>query len=87
MFAAVAHQLSVSFGESYEYGDLRKVAADYIQENGDFYSAFIDEDEDAEAHPDKLPNYCERIRSTSFWGGHVEVCAATSLVLYVYFIA
>lgn len=73
MFNAVAHQLNLIDGSSYGYQDLRRIAADYILENSELYSAFIDDDEGSKEVNDGIEGYCEKVRSTTLWGGHVEV--------------
>ena len=73
MFNAVAHQLHLVEGSSYGYQDLRRIAADYILKNSELYSAFIDDDEGSKEVNDGIEGYCEKVRSTTLWGGHVEV--------------
>lgn len=75
LFAAVAHQMSLLTGESWSYTDIRRTAADYILQHGDFYVNFIDEDEDESAEHDGVEGYCERVRSSTLWGGHLELDA------------
>lgn len=81
MFQAVAHQLGlVDPTKSYTYGDIRGIAADYIKDNGAFYENFIDDEEDRDGNGAAVADsgigaYSERIRSSTFWGGHLELDA------------
>lgn len=76
LFASVAHQMSLLTGEQWSYADIRRTAADYMLEHGDFYVNFIDEDEDEGGREhDGIDGYCERVRSSSLWGGHLELDA------------
>lgn len=78
LFAAVAHQLSLLSSDEppMDYMAVRKVAADYMQEHGDFYVNFIDSEEVFEADSKAgIEDYCEEIRSSALWGGHLELDA------------
>lgn len=89
MFAAVAHQMHLFNSEkTYSYMDIRRIAADYINDNAAFYEGFIDDEEDkGDKTESGIAGYVERIRSSTFWGGHLELDAlskALQLPIHVY---
>lgn len=71
LFNAVAHQLGVVLGQPSTFRDMRRAAADYILAHTDRYAAFLGEEEGSAG----IPSYCEQVRSTSLWGGHLELDA------------
>lgn len=71
LFNAVAHQLGVVLGQPSTFRDMRRAAADYILAHADRYAAFLGEEEGSAG----IPSYCEQVRSTSLWGGHLELDA------------
>lgn len=71
LFAAIAHQLAD--GSSYQ--DIRRIAADHILAHADFYEAFMDDEEERGEENDRIDGYCERVRSTTLWGGEMELDA------------
>ena len=72
LFNAVAHQMGVVLGQPSTFRDMRRTAADYILAHADRYAAFLEEEEEGSAG---IPSYCEQVRSTSLWGGHLELDA------------
>ncbi len=75
LFAAVAHQCNLVCETEYRYQDMRRIAADYILDHCEFYAAFLDDDEHKEEENEGLDGYCEKVRSTTLWGGHIELDA------------
>ena len=63
--------MSSTFGEESFKGDdayrvVRRVAAEYVKQNGDEFAGFLEED---------LDDYVKKVRETSEWGGQVELLA------------
>lgn len=54
------------------YKQVRKMAAEKIESDASFYAGFLDFESDEKQG---IREYCEKIRSTTFWGGHVELDA------------
>mmetsp|Transcript_28867 Transcript_28867/g.112440 ORF Transcript_28867/g.112440 Transcript_28867/m.112440 type:complete len:199 (-) Transcript_28867:288-884(-) len=76
LFNAVAHQLkSLDLIET--ASSLRAKAVENMLANEDKYIMFVEE---VEGDPEKFKHYCEAMRSSSVWGGEVELRAlATAL--------
>uniref|UniRef100_A0A0G4FGL1 OTU domain-containing protein n=1 Tax=Chromera velia CCMP2878 TaxID=1169474 RepID=A0A0G4FGL1_9ALVE len=73
LYRAFGHQLSLSEGgkaESFE--EMRRLCAEFILKHKDEFLPYLDEESQTE---EGLSEYCETIRSTTEWGGELEVRA------------
>ncbi len=78
MFNAVSHQLKIRHSVHLDQRSLRSKAADYILNNEEKYSGFLEE---------PIAEYCDRIRGIDLWGGHLELdalCHALHTPIVVY---
>lgn len=73
LFAAISHQLKVRQGKILGPKELRILAAEHVLANANTYSGFIDEGNSLEA-------YCERLRNSDLWGGHLEIDALVNVL-------
>jgi len=77
LFNAVAHQLR-RFDLTETASSLRAKAVENMLANEEQYIFFLEE---VEGDPEKFKHYCESMRSSSIWGGEVELRALATKAL------
>lgn len=78
LYSAIAHQMQLllqqssppSFIVSPTVNDLRQASADYLIKHKQEFMPFI---ESVEGSNERFQNYCDELRNTAVWGGHVEL--------------
>lgn len=78
LFNAISHQLATRHGRRCSQLELRRLAVEQLQREGDKYAGFLEE---------PLDEYCEKLAGKDMWGGHLELDAlstALSLPIIVY---
>jgi OTU domain-containing protein 6 len=91
LYRAVAAQLNINNTHNTsqeDYRSVRGICADRLLQHADEYAPFAElDDEDGS---NNFANYCERVRSGTEWGGHLEIRAlATALQrpIHIYSVA
>lgn len=79
LYRAVENQLSLynNGTASYNYQQLRELAAKYMRENADYFLPFYLSEGKAESDFEK---YCDEVGSTAIWGGQLELGALTHVL-------
>lgn len=68
MFTAIGCLLQPTM----DHWALRSLAADYLLQHRPEFEAFLDEGS-SDNNGDSYSRYCEKVRSTGHWGGHLEL--------------
>ncbi|GIY37254.1 deubiquitinase OTUD6B [Caerostris darwini] len=80
LYAAIEHQLSTLNMGRRSVESLRESTANYLLAHKEDYLPFLSDSETGGIlSEDKFFKYCEDIRTTSAWGGHVEIQALTKI--------
>lgn len=94
LYRAVEDQLSFSSRTTptYNYMELRRMAANYMREHASDFLPFFLSDNKVEVDPGTSPlerfkEYCEEVESTAAWGGQLELgalmhCLKKHIVIY-----
>lgn len=89
LYAALADQARVCSlpGAKAEVASLRAIAADYMLAHADDFAPFLDMPDDCTDTHALLCQYADKVRSTSEWGGQLELralAAALQCVIIVH---
>ena len=71
LYRAVAEQVQ-EIGEENRYKEVREICAKEMLENRSEYEAFVEVGEEGDGGFD---TYCEKVKASAEWGGHVEMLA------------
>lgn len=81
LYNAIRHQLDHTARKPIDTSALRKLTADYIQANKDSLIFYMSNPDTGDSLTDKeFEKYCEAIRNTKAWGGHIEIKALSEIL-------
>ncbi|ORX86252.1 cysteine proteinase [Anaeromyces robustus] len=74
LYNSIAHQLSL-VGETYDYKDLRRIAADWMRNHYDDFFPFLLNSNGELYSEEEYQRYCDDVEFTALWGGQLETQA------------
>mmetsp|Transcript_17440 Transcript_17440/g.26152 ORF Transcript_17440/g.26152 Transcript_17440/m.26152 type:complete len:296 (+) Transcript_17440:65-952(+) len=81
LFRACEHQISILDGKSnLSHSDLRERAATMLLENAQDYMPYLLTDSGSLMTEEEYKKYCDKMSSTSAWGGQAEIAALSRLL-------
>lgn len=81
LYNAVRHQLQTTGRSVDDISILRNKTADYILANKEFLICYMINPETGNCYNDvEFEKYCSDLRSTSAWGGHIEIRALSQIL-------
>ncbi|KAL0485379.1 deubiquitinase [Acrasis kona] len=80
LYRAVADQLSDLNIENIDYKEVRKRVATYLRAHKDDYINFLETPSGDLMTDQGYEKYCDRVESSSDWGGQVEIMALTNIL-------